>query len=228
MELVFNAEYVKQVLDDRELTYADLERMMNECGYKISESSIKKWFMNTKPIPPTLKNMTGMAKALKIPINKIILKGKSDSGVYGVKEIAIVGYASCGAPEMCEYQDNEVFYLPTNIWNDRMYAIRGCGDSMSPEIDNNDIVVCDPYMKISNGDLVHYTLFNETAIKIYYEDENGVIKLVPRNQSPFFRTVNIMPNDKELLDNFKAAKVVSITKTELNNRIARLKAVGLA
>lgn len=227
MQLIFNAEYVKAILRDKGLNYSDLENLMIEAGYKITESAIKKWFMRSNPVPPTLKNMTAIAKVLKIPINNIVLQGQ-ESVINGVKKIPFIGYVSCGLPDNADYDDGEDIYYPENLWNKNLYSMRACGDSMSPDIENGDIVICDKSAHISNGDLVHYTLFNESAVKIYYKDKNNTIKLVPRNQSPEFRTINIMENDIELLESFSAVKVIRSIRTQTNNHLLRLKAVGLA
>jgi len=54
-----------------------------------------------------------------------------------VAKIKVVGTASCGAPDGNHFFDD------------------GNGDSMSPEIEDGDEIVCDPDVEPQNGDIVH-------------------------------------------------------------------------
>ncbi|MBR8462959.1 hypothetical protein KDD93_00010 [Campylobacter sp. faydin G-24] len=216
------------------MKYIDLMVSMIENGYNISEISLKKWLQPKSTLRPSISGISAMAQALGLNFSDIVEMDEAASNIFGVatmgvKFIPIIGVASCGRPEMSFNDDiNESIPYPKNLWNKNLYAVRACGESMSPEIDNGDVVVCDKMATIKNGDLVHYTLFNDAAIKIYYKDDMKNIKLIPRNQSPAFMTVNIMHNDDGLLENFTATKVVCITKSDTDSRLARLKAVGLA
>lgn len=69
-----------------------------------------------------------------------------------------------------------------------------CGDSMSPDIEDGDEVICDPERKPQHGDIVDYKIYNEKAIKIFVEDTDAnIIQLIPYNQNPEFkiRTIDL-------------------------------------
>ncbi|MGG7049077.1 MULTISPECIES: LexA family protein [unclassified Campylobacter] len=234
MQYQLKKEVIKEALKSKNMKYVDLMMTMIENGYDVAEISLKKWLQPKGTMRPSIENINAIAQALDLKFSDIVEMDETASVVFnvsdkmGVKKVAVVACASCGAPELSVYDcDDEVVYYPENLWNERVFAVKACGDSMSPEIDDGDLLVCDEQEPIKNGDLVYYTLFNDKAVKIYYKDKQGNIKLIPRNQNPAFMTINIMSNDDALLDNFKATKVVRITKANINNRSARLRAVGL-
>lgn len=233
MQYELDRDAIKKALKSKNMTYVDFVAALAGEGHDVSEVSVKKWLQFKNPLRPSMDSIYAIAKVLNLGLDDFVniiddTSGGFLGGRMSVKSVPIVGEASCGLPITNSYQDNETICVPKDIWAPDLYARRACGDSMSPEIDNGDIIVCDPTAIIKNGDLVHYTLFNDTAVKIYFKDENETIKLIPRNHSAEFRTLNIMKNDTEMLENFNAAKVISIIKMQTNNRLARLKAVGMA
>lgn len=232
MEYILKKDVVKAALKEKKMKYVDLMVSMINNGYDVAEISLKKWLQPKSTLRPSIDSISAIAQALDLRFDDIVeIDEDTNNNIFGgrigIRKVPIRGYASCGAPELNEYSGDEAVYFPENLWDKHLYGIIACGDSMSPEIDNGDIVVCNEKEPIRNGDLVHYKLFNEDAIKIYYKDKNDTIKLVPRNQSPCFFTRTIAATDSELLENFKAAKVIRITKADINNRSARLKAVGI-
>ncbi|RAZ48352.1 hypothetical protein CHL14416_02135 [Campylobacter hyointestinalis subsp. lawsonii] len=51
---------------------------------------------------------------------------------------------------------------------------------MIPKIDDCDEVICDPKADILSGDIVHYQINDESAIKVFFKDDAiGVIEFVP-------------------------------------------------
>ena len=232
MEYILKKDVVKAALKEKKMKYVDLMVTMRHNGYDVAEISLKKWLQPKDTLRPSIDSISAIAQALDLSFDDIVeIDEQTNNNIFGgrigIKKVPIRGYASCGEPELNEYSGGEIVYFPENLWNKDLYGVIACGDSMSPEIDNGDIVVCSEKEPIKNGDLVHYTLFNEDAIKIYYKDENDTIKLIPRNQNPCFFTRTIAATDSDLLENFKVSKVIRITKANINNRSARLKAVGL-
>ena len=143
-----------------------------------------------------------------------------------VKKVKIIGTASCGNPNTNHYQLNESVNYNGEFYKDNLYCVIANGDSMAPEIEDGDEVICDPDANIKNGDLVHYTVGDESAIKIYIRDDEAyIIQFVPYNQSKTFKTKTIRLDDD--ID-IKIAKVVAVNKLKFNNRLARLKLIGRA
>jgi len=97
---------------------------------------------------------------------------------------------------------------------------------MAPEIEDGDKVVCDPHAQVQTGDIVHYQVGNESAIKVYVRDEDAyIVQFIPYNTSENFKTTTIRLDD-DLAQELKVAKVSAIVKTHINNRQARLKFIG--
>lgn len=212
-------------MDDRNLTYQDLSEYFKKHGVTMSPESIKSWFRtndNTRAMPD-LEKASLLSNILQIPLPALLplTNYRGD-----VKPIPITGEASCGLPITNSYQGVDVAYVNAIDYSKDYYAVVATGDSMSPEITSGDIVICNPKAQVLNGDLVHYILHDESAIKIYYRDKNDILQLIPINQEGCFFTTTIMPDNTELLSNLTYAKVIQIIKVETNNRKARLRAVG--
>ncbi|MFY4785983.1 S24 family peptidase, partial [Aliarcobacter butzleri] len=72
--------------------------------------------------------------------------------------------------------------VPIDIYREGMYCVVADGDSMSPKINNGDIVYCDPQKQIDSGNIVHYWIDGESGIKRYKINEAGtIITLIPIN-----------------------------------------------
>ncbi|OCR99230.1 hypothetical protein A9K75_07850 [Campylobacter fetus subsp. testudinum] len=188
-------------------------------AYKISKESITKYRNGTRTPDPEFIEI-----ALKA-------MGEDASALFGgqqsnIKFVPIVGSASCGVPLPNSYQDIEnKAFCRSEVWNKELYAVIADGESMTPEIDNEDEVICDPSAKILSGDMVHYQVGGESAIKVYYEDEAiGVIEFVPFNQNGDYKTLKFRVDDESV--DIRMSKVVAINKSKTNNRAARLKAIN--
>jgi len=146
-----------------------------------------------------------------------------------VKQIPITGTASCGNVDNNHLQENNrycnyngEFYTPS------LYCVIANGDSMAPEIENGDEVICDPDASVQNGDIVHYRIGDESAIKVYYKDEDAyIVQFIPYNPTPIFKTRTIRLDD-DISSEVKIDKVVAVNKLKFNNRLSRLKLIGKA
>lgn len=64
-------------------------------------------------------------------------------------------------------------------YNDHLYCVIACCDSIATEIEDGDEIICDPTVPIQNGDIVHYTINGESAVKLYNKDEsNNLIEFI--------------------------------------------------
>lgn len=145
-----------------------------------------------------------------------------------VKFIPIIGTASCGGAEINFLQDSSKKALyHAEYWKSSLYCVIANGDSMSPEIDDGDEVIVDPDVKCSSGDMVHYKLDEESAIKVLVIDtEAHLLQFIPYNSSDNFKTKTIRLDDEETISKLTYFKVVSVNKLKYNNRAARLKMIG--
>jgi SOS-response transcriptional repressor LexA len=144
-----------------------------------------------------------------------------------VRFVKIVGTASCGGSEIDYLQDSDrVCYYNGDHFKSSLYCVIANGDSMSPEIEDGDEIVCDPDIRPQSGDIVHYTIHGESAVKIFVEDkEANLVQLVPYNATTTFKTRTIRLDDDEASD-LKLSKVVAVNKLKFNNRASRLRLIG--
>ena len=144
-----------------------------------------------------------------------------------VRTIRVIGTASCGGSDINHLQDNRVAYYNGNSYKPSLYCVIANGDSMSPEIEDGDEIICDGDInnKPIHGDIVHYRIGSESAIKVYTEDrEANIIQLVPYNISDDFKVKTIRLDDD--IEDILFSKVVAVNKLKFNNRSARLKFIG--
>ncbi|WP_297904322.1 LexA family transcriptional regulator [uncultured Campylobacter sp.] len=159
----------------------------------------------------------------------IFLDTDDSMELLNIKFVPIVGEASCGLPITNSYQEKgkKTPYMG-KFWNKNLYGLIACGNSMAPDIEDGDEVVCDPTADILDGDIVHYRFMGESAIKIFHDNiELNAIEFIPYNQSPEFKIKSIRRDD-DFFGELNMSKVVSINKLKLNNRKARLRLVGRA
>lgn len=108
--------------------------------------------------------------------------------LYGFEEnmkqklVPLIGKSSCGKPKDYDLNGYEPVPVPSDMYRDGMYAVEAEGDSMSPKINDGDILYCQPNRIIDNGNIVHYWLNGESGIKKYKINEQGtIISLIPIN-----------------------------------------------
>ena len=98
------------------------------------------------------------------------------------KIIPLIGKSSCGIPKDYDLNGYDPVPVPAEMYRDGMYAIEAEGESMSPKINDGDVVYCCPNLQIDNGKIVHYWLNGESGIKRYKINEAGtIISLIPIN-----------------------------------------------
>jgi len=154
------------------------------------------------------------------------LKGREEEKE--VKAVPIVANTSCGACDVSTLQDfNKKSYVSRRNWKKSLYSLIACGDSMSSEINDGDELIVDPEIKPANGDIVHYKIDDESAVKVLVIDnEAHIMQFVPINSTDNFKTKTIRLDDEDTLNRLEVHKVISIIKTKVNNRAARLKMIG--
>ena len=111
-------------------------------------------------------------------------------------------------------------------WHEKLFCVVANGDSMAPEIENGDQVICNPLLMPRHGDLTYYSVNGESAIKVFVENKDaGIVMLKPVNANEHFKTT-VFRIDDDMFGDVKFAKVVGVNKTNFNNVSARLKLVG--
>ncbi|MBE3030126.1 hypothetical protein CCAL9344_08030 [Campylobacter sp. RM9344] len=222
MEKVFNYQRAKELMKEKNINQNDIVFFLSSEGIDYSLNGIKNWFrtdQQTRKVPemPTIR---ALAKLFKVSIDELIIGSESEN-IIPVKQIPIVGSASCGIPDANALQETDIYtYTLAKDWNGEMYAVIANGDSMSPMIEDGDQVICDPTLDIMDGDLVHYQVDGESAIKIYKKDtKNKQHVFIPVNQDFEAKRFDIKME-------IRMIKVTDIQRSVRNNRKARLRALG--
>jgi len=170
---------------------------------------------------PTYENIKKLSEILHVDL--------ASTNEKEVKQIQIVGTASCGNVDNNHLQENNRYCnYNGEFYTSSLYCVIANGDSMAPEIEDGDEVICDPDIPVQNGDIVHYKIGDESAIKVYYKDKEAyIVQFIPYNPTPIFKTRTIRL-DEDIASEVKISKVVAINKLKFNNRLSRLKLIGKA
>jgi len=222
--MVFNAEGFKKAKKEKKLSYQDIiEILYTKYNIEITLDGIKAYGRKNSKTTPSPEKIKALAEILGVTTDYLLNK---ETEILPVVSLKVSGTVSCGLSDINHLQTEETIYIPRDIYNNDLYALKACGDSMLPEIADGDTVIVDPNANIKNGDLVVYTLLGEKACKIYNKiPEANIIELIPFNQSENFRT-KIIRLDDDHIEDLQIHKVVHIVKNQINNASARLKMVG--
>ncbi|MDX4061698.1 S24 family peptidase [Aliarcobacter skirrowii] len=224
--MTFDVELFSKLIENKKYTNQDLvDILKNKYGIEITIDTMKSYRRkNGKNATPTLDKLIAFSDILNTSIDA--LSGKKVEAK--VKAIPIISTASCGSVELNCLQDEKMqTFISENEWNKDLYAVVACGDSMATEIYDGDIAIIDPFAKVQNGDMVYYKIDDESAIKVFFEDDdNYLINFIPFNTNENFKIKTIRKDDKETNDKLVYHKVVHVVSSKKNNRAARLKIIG--
>ncbi|OCL99548.1 hypothetical protein AAX29_00589 [Aliarcobacter thereius] len=203
---------LKKARTDKKLSQ---EALANLIG--VSRNAITNYEKNSNT--PTYENMKKLSSILGVNL------GSQETPV---KSVPVIASTSCGSAQINCLQDEDIkTFISEDEWHNKLYAVIACGDSMATEIYDGDIAIIDPLPKVQNGDMVYYKIDEESAIKVYFEDEdNYLINFIPFNSNENFKVKTIRKDDKETRDRLICHKVVHVVSSKKNNRAARLKIIG--
>lgn len=171
-------ENVKILLKLKNITQKKLANDINE-----TEINISRWLKddenneNSRRMP--FEVLKKIADYLNTTTDYIL---DIDKEIIQTKVIPLIGKSSCGIPKEYDLNGYDPIPVPIDIYREGMYCVEADGDSMSPKINNGDIVYCDPHKQIDSGNIVHYWIDGESGIKRYKINEAGtIISLIPIN-----------------------------------------------
>ncbi|WZU00657.1 helix-turn-helix domain-containing protein [Erysipelothrix sp. D19-032] len=171
----------------------------------VSQSSVSAWLAG-KTIP-----RMGVIEKLSIKFGIMksdLLERKNHSAIAGIK-IPVLGTVPAGIPieaieDIVDYEE-----IPQAMaYGGEFYGLKIKGDSMSPRILNDDVVIVEKQSHIDSGDIaiVMVNGFDATCKKVLIK-ENGIM-LQPLN--PEFETVFYTPEQIEALPVSIIGKVVEL------------------
>ena len=170
------AKIINTLLEDKNKKQKDLINYLEK-----PQSTVAKWLSENKETNRDIPYDALIIISTYFNVTTDILLGKENRLVENF-QIPLIGKASCGKPKDYELDGYEPVPIPKEMYKVGMYAIEAEGKSMSPKINENDIVYCDPSIAIDCGNIVHYSLDGESGIKKYKINESGtIISLIPIN-----------------------------------------------
>lgn len=174
----FNQEKFKQAMKERNLTAQKLvDKLLTEFNIEITVDGIKYYTRKGNKNSPSIEKLTAIAKILNVTTDYLL-----DKDIIETKVIPLIGKSSCGIPKEYDLNGYDPIPVPIDIYREGMYCVEADGDSMSPKINNGDIVYCDPHKQIDSGNIVHYWIDGESGIKRYKINEAGtIISPIPIN-----------------------------------------------
>lgn len=133
-----------------------------------------------------------------------------DTGTDITMSIPFAGLASDGIPKEIDLTSCKRVPIDNKLYKDGMYAVEAEGYSMSPKINNGNIVYCSPGDETISGSIVHYTYKNESGIrKLRIDEEQSIITLLPINSD-----YNVIVIDEFGSSDLRMSKVVGVVDTD--------------
>lgn len=167
------AKNLRKIMDSKNFTGEKLGEIIG-----VGKSTVINWANGSRF--PKENHIRDIAKALNVNYDDLFTSGNE----INIRVIPLIGKSSCGVPRDYDLNGYEPIPIPVNMYRDGMYAVEAEGDSMSPKINNGDIVYCHPNRIVDIGNIVHYWLNGESGIKRYKMNEAGtIISLVPINSN---------------------------------------------
>jgi|GEM_PF-6828995 len=188
----FNGERFRKAIKNKKLYLQDLVDELRHKGIEITLAGIKSYTRKTNNNTPRTETLSALADILGVSTDYLLGK---DLPLLQTTSVPLIGKASCGQPKDYDLSGYEHVPISLDLYREGMYAVEAEGDSMSPVINNGDIVYCMPNQAIDNGKMVHYGLNGESGIKKYKINESGtIILLLPINPDYEIITINCEDN----------------------------------
>ena len=209
-------EKIKSLMDEKGVKQIDIVKATDT-----HRSSVSAWLKGDRGIPKN--KIEAIAKLLGTSSDYLL----GNDNKKPVAFVPVTGTASCGTSEIdFNQEENRTCYYNGEFWHEDLYCVIADGDSMAPEFESGDEIIIDPRREPQHGDVVHYQVMGESALKVLFIDEEAhLIQLIPFNASDDFKTRTIRM-DAEECQELKMYPVVAINKLRFKNRAARLRMIG--
>lgn len=174
-------EYISVKLKEKKISQNKLAK-----AAQISQSGLSDIINGvSNPKEVTLRSI---ADALDCTVAELM--GEVSVGAIPITKSAvpIVGEIACGLPLTAEQNITGYADLPDNVHAD--FALKCRGDSMSPTLNNGDLVLIRKQEDVENGQIAAVCVQNETTLKHVYHQERGLLLIAdnPKYQPIFVPT----------------------------------------
>lgn len=153
-----------------------------------------------KPINPSIKSLSAIAKAMNIDIEDLlkmldndqkilldekIFKEQFDSVTDVAVKVPLVGKISAGLPILATQNIEGYEFAPKGMIKEDMeyFYLRVQGDSMNMKFNDGDIVLVQKQDTLENDEIGVILVGDEATVKKFKED-NGMVILTPMSTNP--------------------------------------------
>ncbi len=116
---------------------------------------------------------------------EVLIAGAANRADYyqDLVNVPIVGTVTAGQPIFAEQNIVEYFTLPQEfVKSSEVFMLKVHGDSMlNAGIHDGDLVIVNPNLNVTNGEIIVALLENEATVKRFYQ-EKDFIRLQPENE----------------------------------------------
>lgn len=164
------------------------EKLALECGLDRTYISMLERGLKI----PTLKTIEQLSGTLNIApevlVNLTFRPNQSSQGPTSVKLPFLGNSLSCGLPVGSDSEVDKLVTIESMIPTNQAttFYAKAAGESMSPTIQDGDILVIDSLKKPKNGSIVLAQIMNEFSIKRFFKNGQS-FKLIPDN--PTFKPI---------------------------------------
>lgn len=191
MEREIFANNLKNLLDRKRITQSDLSREMG-----IPVTTINSWVKAEKY--PGLKNQQRLAEYFNIT-RRDLLSNEENTFEPRAKKIPILGTIACGKPIFSEENiEDYVYDYSDKITDENYFYLRTKGDSMTPTIPNNALVLIRAQNTIENGELAACVVGHDRELTLKrFKKQNDTVVLIADN--PTFQPIIITDNQEDYI-----------------------------
>lgn len=176
-------------------------------------------FSSTRSITYQLERLEGAGYLVRGANGKVIRVNVAEEGTPAVSFLPLLGSAPCGSPFTVEENYERLVPVPLRLLGrnskKKLYIVRAVGDSMSPKIEDGDLVIFEPNPSPENGSIVVARTEEGVTIK-KFKDLGPQLVLEPVNNKFLPLVFEKEDVSRETVEIDGAA--VTVIKTEENLR----------
>lgn len=161
---------ISQYIKDNNLSQKEFLEIIRKKGLTISPSALHFWIQGQKEPRGEAKNI--LFDILGMSVSQDIIESK-------LQRIPLLADVHCGNPTFTEQKLDVNVVTNYNLKAD--FCVKAKGDSMSPLIENGDIVFIKKQIEANNNDVIVVSIDDEYCIRRFYK-EKDVVTLVAENK----------------------------------------------
>ncbi len=191
MEREIFASNLQKLLDRKKITQSDLSREM-----KMPVTTINSWLKAKKY--PGLKNQQRLAEFFNVT-RRDLLSNEINNIEPRAQRIPILGTIACGKPIFSEENIEDYVYDYSNkITDENYFYLRTKGDSMTPSIPNDALVLIRAQSVVENGEIAACVVGHDRELTLKrFKKQGDTIVLIADNSA--YQPIIITSNPEDYI-----------------------------